>query len=248
MTTELVKYKNFSAAERVCQLFPDDDSGPAQIFLPDAFEKHISEKEARDRIMSATVALLKKAQSMIDLAESKIAIQDVRILQLEKLTTTDDLTALLNRRGFYEAFTRELDRCNRGLSEGGLLLLIDLDNFKTVNDRFGHLAGDACLRLVGRTLLAQIRVMDVAARLGGDEFVILFSSTTKGKAARRAQELAWRLNNLAVAWYGEEIPIQASLGLRSFRAGDKVDNIFNDADMQLYAQKQKRREKHKKQT
>jgi diguanylate cyclase (GGDEF)-like protein len=196
-----------------------------------------SELLINQRMMNATFALLKKAQIMLDRAEEKIAIQETRLVYLEELATTDELTGLKNRRGFLETFIRELDRCDRGQSCGGLLVLIDLDNFKNVNDQFGHLAGDACLRLVGRTLQSEVRKMDVAARLGGDEFVLLLSNTTKHSAARRAQELAWRLNNLSMAWYGEEIPVQASLGLKDYSSGDCVDSVFNDADMRLYSNK-----------
>lgn len=199
--------------------------------------------ETQERIMNATFALLKQARLMLDEAEAKIQAQDERISYLEDLATSDELTGLKNRRGFLEVFMQELDRCKRGLSCGGLLVLIDLDNFKSVNDTFGHLAGDACLRLVGRTLDNEIRQMDIAARLGGDEFVLLLSNTTKAQAARRAQELAWRLNNLSVAWYGEEIPVQASLGLRDYGAKDTISKIFNDADMRLYANKQRKNRK-----
>ena len=199
--------------------------------------------------MSATLALLKQAHNMIEQAEDTIFAQEQRIRQLEKVATTDELTGMLNRRGFYDAFTGELERCNRGLIKGGLLVLIDLDNFKAINDTYGHLAGDAALRLVGRTLKNEIRAMDAAARLGGDEFVLLLSHTTKSDAASRAQNIGWKLNNLSLAWYGEEIPVRASLGLKAFVAGDTADMIFNAADAGLYQQKEVRKgskEEHSK--
>ncbi len=195
------------------------------------------EKEGWQRSMSATVALLKYAQKMIDEAEQKLARQNNRIAQLETLATTDELTGLVNRRGFFESFIRELDKCERCISSGGLLVLIDLDNFKAINDTHGHMAGDSCLRLVARTLEAEIRTMDVAARLGGDEFVLLLSNTTKCEAAERAQDIAWQLNNLALAWYGDEIPVRASLGLKAYGKGDSAEKIFNAADMRMYASK-----------
>lgn len=209
--------------------------------LFDVLEKHAREKDGWERSMSATLALLKQAHNMIELAEDTIFAQEQRIRQLEKMATTDELTGMLNRRGFYDAFTSDLDRCNRGLIKGGLLVLIDLDNFKSINDTYGHLAGDAALRLVGRTLKTEIRAMDAAARLGGDEFVLLLSHTTKRDAAARAQNIGWKLNNLSLAWYGDEIPVRASLGLKGFAAGDTADMIFNAADAGLYEQKEARR-------
>jgi diguanylate cyclase (GGDEF)-like protein len=165
--------------------------------------------------------------------------QKDRIAHLEDLATTDELTGIKNRRGFHEALARELDRCVRGQSESGLLIMIDLDNFKTVNDTHGHQAGDAVLRLVAHTLSGEIRAMDVAARLGGDEFVLMFAHTTKTAAAGRIQRLGQRLNNLSLAWQGDVIPVRASLGLRGYGKGDKLDVIFRDADSALYASKKR---------
>ncbi len=195
------------------------------------------------RTFAAVIALLRHAHTMIENAEDTIRKQEQRIAHLEGLTTTDELTGIRNRRGFYEIFIRELDRCERGQSEGGLMVLIDLDNFKAINDTHGHAAGDACLRLVARTLASEIRLMDTAARLGGDEFVLLLANTTKQEAAGRAQRLGKQLNNLSLAWHGEIIPIHASLGLRSYARGDSAAAIFSDADTQMYACK---RERHRK--
>ena len=233
MTTEIVNHRTISAAAVV------KASSASSLF--DVLERHEREKEGWDRSMSATLALLKQAHNMIEAAEDKIFTQEQRIRQLEKVATTDELTEMLNRRGFYDAFSGELDRCQRGLIKGGLLVLIDLDNFKMINDTYGHLAGDAVLRLVGRTLKSEIRAMDCAARLGGDEFVLLLSHTTKRDAASRAQNIGWKLNNLSLAWNGAEIAVRASLGLKDFSAGDKADTIFNAADQGLYQQKEVRR-------
>lgn len=193
--------------------------------------------DGTNRMVSNMIALLEYANRLIEAAETQINQQEERIQSLLALSVTDELTGLRNRRGFYESFMAELDRCTRKQSVGGLLVLIDLDNFKTINDTHGHPAGDACLRLVARTIADQVRAMDTCARLGGDEFVILLSNTTKEDAARRAQTLAWQLNNLALAWNGEEIPVRASLGLKSFGAGDNADKVFSEADLELYAAK-----------
>ena len=200
--------------------------------------------EARDlerdgwwRVMSAGVALIKHAHHMVEQAEKKIALQPKRIEALEQQVTLDELTGLMNRRGFFDAFLREMDRTNRGHSEGGLLVLVDLDNFKMINDTYGHLAGDAALRLVGRTLNAGSRMMDACARIGGDEFVLLLANTERSKALVRAQNLIRTLNNLSLVWYGAEIPVRASLGLKDYKAGDHPEEIFGEADVKMYAQK-----------
>ncbi|MCB9988423.1 MAG: GGDEF domain-containing protein [Rhodospirillales bacterium] len=172
------------------------------------------------------LTLLEKAGRMLARAEQRLNEQTIRISQLENLATTDELTGVLNRRGFCEAFSRELARCERNLSDGGLLLLIDVDNFQTIQAEHGFLAGDACLRLVGHALAGSIRLMDAAGRLEDDNFVLLLSNTTQGSAAARAQELVRQLNNLALAWHGEELPVRASVCLRAYGKGDTVQRFF----------------------
>ena len=194
-----------------------------------------------ETVQRTMMALLREAQDVVGRAEATIRRHEARIAELEALATSDALTGLKNRGGFYEAFAAELDRCKRGISPGGLLLLIDLDNFKAINDTHGHLAGDACLRLVAAALDAEIRPMDTAARLGGDEFVVLLAAATQVGFASRAQGIGRRLNSLSLAWHGELIAIHASLGLRPYRQGDQADEIFHAADDDMYAAKRARR-------
>lgn len=201
---------------------------------------HALEAEGWSRKISIVLAHLKHAHKQLTEAEARLAAQQNRIALLEYLATTDDLTGLKNRRGFYEGFTRELECCERGISKGGLIVMIDLDNFKAVNDTFGHQAGDAVLKLVGKTLANEIRKMDIAARLGGDEFVLLLSNTTQ--AATRAQTIGWHLNNLSLAWEGDIIPVRASVGLKSFGAGDTAETVLRAADGTLYETKFERKQ------
>jgi diguanylate cyclase (GGDEF)-like protein len=199
------------------------------------------EIEGLNRKISAIVAHLTQACAMLEVADARIAGQKSRISALEDLTTTDDLTGIKNRRGFQELFQREIENCGRGLSKGGLLIMIDLDNFKSVNDTFGHPAGDSALKLVARTLIGEIRKTDVAARLGGDEFILLLVNTTRENAAAKAQSIASHLNNLSLAWYGDIIRLQASVGIKNFGAGDKADAILQAADSTMYARKSARK-------
>jgi len=135
------------------------------------------------------------------------------------------------------ALEKELDRTNRGHSKGGLLIMIDLDNFKMLNDRFGHDVGDSALRLVGKTLNEDIRLMDFAGRLGGDEFILLFSDTTGKNALSRAESIIRKLNNLSFIKSGQEVQVRASLGFVEYKQGDEIDVIFKQADKQMYQDK-----------
>lgn len=205
--------------------------------LLDLLDNEPLDIDGMQRFMGATVTLLNHAGKLIDSADAKLAVQGKQIDRLKKMSVTDELTGLSNRRGFDLAMRRELDRCERGYSQGGLLILIDVDNFKAINDTYGHLAGDAALSLVGRVLINEARRMDVAARLGGDEFVLMMTDTDKATASIRAQNLCWQLNLLHLAWHGDEVPVRASLGLKSFSAGDLMDEVFGHADSDLYASK-----------
>lgn len=176
-------------------------------------------------------------------AQRVIAEQQARITELNRLATTDELTGILNRRGFMQVFGRELDRVTRekknGLKrlKGGLLIMIDLDNFKGINDIHGHAAGDAALKLVAKTLQMDIRRMDAVGRLGGDEFVILFTSTSREQAIERIQRLIKTLNSLSFIWEGKEIDVRASLGIKEYKPGDKIGRIFSAADTAMYSNK-----------
>ena len=178
--------------------------------------------------------LLEQAQKIVDLEE--------RVALLESLATTDELTGLLNRRGFMHAFSAEMDRVLRGHSIGGVLVLIDLDQFKAINDTRGHAAGDACLRLVGKTLSQDIRHMDAVARLGGDEFAVLLGNTTVLEAGTRVQKLSNALNNLSLLWQGQEIVIGASVGVQPLRleSGAGIDDLLDRADQAMYENKRAR--------
>lgn len=195
------------------------------------------ERDGWFRTMSASIAMIRHAFIRLEAAEEQMAEQQKRIKQLEQQVTLDELTGLLNRRGFFDAFTKEMDRMKRGYSNGGLLILVDLDNFKMINDTYGHQAGDAALRLVGKTLASSSRQMDCCARLGGDEFVLLLANTEREKALVRAQNLIKQLNSLSLVWYGAELPIRASLGLKDYGAGETAENIFGEADTLLYKHK-----------
>jgi diguanylate cyclase (GGDEF)-like protein len=178
----------------------------------------------------STAALLRQAHKIIAQSEQ-------RIQELERLSSTDELTGITNRRGFMREFDRELDRVNRDKSQGGLLIMIDLDNFKMINDTYGHAVGDMALKIVSSTLASDIRTMDIVARLGGDEFVILFANTTRKDALERAQFLIKKLNSLSFIWHGEEINVRASLGLQEYKKGSKAKNIFTAADADMYENK-----------
>ncbi|MGY4284378.1 diguanylate cyclase (GGDEF)-like protein [Bradyrhizobium sp. LM2.7] len=119
--------------------------------------------------------------------------------KLASLATTDGLTGLANRSTFDERLAEEWARARRDGTQLSLLL-IDLDHFKAFNDHYGHLAGDGCLRALGRILSAEAkRPADVAARYGGEEFAVLLPNTDAQGCARVGEEIRAALHDLAHA-------------------------------------------------
>jgi diguanylate cyclase (GGDEF)-like protein len=200
-------------------------------------KRNLINKDALWRMLHTSVALINHAQVELDFANYRAKELQDRIKELESQTTHDTVSGLKNRHGFEEAFAKELDRVNRDESKGGVLVLLDLDNFKMINDTHSHLAGDACLKLIGQALAQEIRTMDTAARFGGDEFVLLLSNVHKDDILARIQTMAARLNNLSLAWYGHEIKIRGSIGVQEFKKGDQPSDIYRAADIAMYHDK-----------
>lgn len=238
---QLLKNKDFNAAVALrdaLEYTSDFDFSSHRKLLKSALATADSLRNHQDSMTQAlgtTLGALKQASSDLESAHKRIA-------ELEALATTDELTNLVNRRGFYDLFAKELDRTNRGISAGGLLIMIDLDNFKMINDTFGHAAGDKALKLVAKTLQEHIRTMDVASRLGGDEFVLLFANAGKTKALGRAQNLAIKLNSLTLRYQGHDIPVRASIGVHDYSQGDCLEDVFAKADATMYKAKAESRQ------
>ena len=187
--------------------------------------------------------LLTRAYAMVAEAERMIAEQRNRIKVLESLSFTDELTGALNRRAFDLALARELGAAQRDPAACGTVILIDLDGFKLINDRFGHAAGDAYLAGVSRTLRGALRAGDTLARLGGDEFAIILPRCRATVGARRAAQLQSLLQQSSVEWDGMSLPLRASFGPASFSGGDDAADIIKRADARLYSNKAARKGK-----
>jgi diguanylate cyclase (GGDEF)-like protein len=164
---------------------------------------------------------------MLAEAQETLAQMQARVRELETTAFLDPLTRLYNARGLQEILTRELDRTNRGLADGGLLVLIDIDNFGDIRRLSGRRAMNSALRLVGRALAGEIRAMDAAARMKNDEFILLLADTCCAAAVNRAETLIRKLNNLSFISKGEEICVRASLGFLEYHRGDDAGEIFS---------------------
>ncbi|CAM3784212.1 putative bifunctional diguanylate cyclase/phosphodiesterase [Nocardioides zeicaulis] len=158
--------------------------------------------------------------------------------RLAHLADHDVLTGLANRRRFESELERHLERCQR-LGESGALLLLDLDNFKQVNDTLGHNAGDQLLITIAGLLRRSIRSTDVVARLGGDEFAVLLPDADQDGARRVAELVVERIAGHAATLDGVARRVTASVGAVTFRAASEhASDVLALADMTMYDAKE----------
>jgi diguanylate cyclase (GGDEF)-like protein len=171
-----------------------------------------------------------------DETEHKLAEQSHRIQFLECLSVTDELTGLYNRRGFVEVINRTLAMARR-YNESGMLAYLDLDDFKAVNDTFGHAAGDAVLTHVAKILLQSTRSTDFLCRIGGDEFAVVFVRADQSVVRERAEALRDQLNSASVSVGNAQILIRASLGLEPYGPDTTREELLRRADERMYLDK-----------
>ncbi|MFC4736635.1 diguanylate cyclase domain-containing protein [Bacillus daqingensis] len=152
--------------------------------------------------------------------------------KLSRLSITDELTGLPNRR-FLEERLKSLLHAAYVNHVPFSVMLLDIDHFKMVNDRYGHHVGDDVLRELGRELQAIIREGDTVGRLGGEEFLVLFSSVDSVQAEVAGNDI--RLHMSKREW--ESCPITISGGIAQWRAGDSAESLLQRADRALYAAK-----------
>jgi diguanylate cyclase (GGDEF)-like protein len=162
----------------------------------------------------------------------------VRHLELQDMAMRDDLTGLPNRRYFYSRLHGELELA-RNFRRHLAVLVLDIDGFKAINDRYGHKAGDVVLAHVGKRLPETLRGSDVPARVGGDEFAVIMPATNKDGAFIVAERLQHALHEtLVVDEDGVQVDLRVSLGVSGYPwAGDNADAIVQRADTQMYAAK-----------
>jgi diguanylate cyclase (GGDEF)-like protein len=156
-----------------------------------------------------------------------------RYREARQLADTDALTGLHNRRMFHETLGREVARAQRYGRALGLIVL-DLDDFKEINDSYGHLAGDGVLAEVGERMRSVARTADVPCRTGGEEFAVIMPESTLGEAEALYQRLAEAISARPIADVGT---VRFSAGLAELRGDDDALSFFERADRALYAAK-----------
>ena len=159
------------------------------------------------------------------------------VSRLTRQAQTDALTGIANRRSLDERLVEELGRAEK-LGTCFTFVIADLDNFKLVNDRFGHQTGDAVLRAVGRVFGESVREVDLAARYGGEEFALLLPNTRVAGAQRIVERLRRAVAEIGVEGPGgEPVGVTASFGVAGFPDFATVEELVEAADSALYQAK-----------
>lgn len=170
-------------------------------------------------------------------SQAAIALENARLHHVvQRQAVTDELTGLVNRRRFMSALGHEIGRTTRGLPPA--IIFADLDDFKRVNDRFGHPTGDLLLQSFAAALREHIRDIDIPARLGGEEFAVLLPETTLEGARAVAERLQQFLATAPVlAGSGLEIRTTASFGVAQLIEGEHAEALLRRVDAALYRAK-----------
>ena len=221
----------------------------------------VREAEDLDTLKANVEAKLSSLLSKVDLArdrrearDSKVSerlttmVERIQVMEVEAQTfrkhleeqrqqaVIDTLTGLANRAGLQKRMSEEFERWQR---YGGQLLLVvlDVDHFKSINDRFGHLAGDKVLRLIALQLSRRLRKTDYIGRFGGEEFVVLMPGTTLEQGAIALEELRAGIEVSPFHFKNEPVRVTISIGYTQFCKGDTLDTVFERADKAMYSAK-----------
>jgi diguanylate cyclase len=212
-------------------------------------DRRLARSDSYDTIHEIVLTLItdnRAMQAKVNVLSEKLEHSRLQVVRLrssltkaEEIGNRDGLTALANRRFFDHALAEEIAKA-RDLGGELCVALADIDHFKRINDKFGHVAGDMVLKLFAETLTASVRRQDKVARFGGEEFAILFPDSRLADATAAVNAILKQLENKqwAVASTGERVgAITASFGLARLLHDETGEDLVRRADAKLYEAK-----------
>jgi diguanylate cyclase len=196
----------------------------------------VEESRAVQSLVSQTQARLQSEHSRAAELEGKVRELEGELRRLSDEVSTDALTQVANRRGLMQAFEVERAKLER---DGGELAvgLLDIDNFKKLNDTLGHAAGDTALKSLAEFVKKSLRPVDVIARYGGEEFVVLLPATPVAEAQQVLTRLQRALSESLFLHEQQQVFVTFSAGVTTYRLGERVEEALERADEALYEAK-----------
>lgn len=179
-------------------------------------------------------------RSEIAALRREIAMLRIANTELERVVVRDTLTPLFNRRHFISSVNDRISRVSRYGGQS-VIMFVDVDNMKRINDQHGHAAGDFALMHVAAIISGAVRSTDVAARLGGDEFALILDEIDEAGALRKMAVLDMMVRETPCQFGADELGISASFGCTPILDGDTEFTIMARADQAMYANKRHRR-------
>jgi diguanylate cyclase (GGDEF)-like protein len=229
-------------------MFADDDPRLSQLLegivrlASGDLSSRIEVSPARDEldaIIMGTNLLAEDLQIIYEELEQRVQVRTQLLheahLEMQKMAMQDPLTDLANRSALIDALRAALD-AGTGPGEGPVLLLMDLDAFKSINDSMGHTAGDKVLITVGERLRSAVRTTDIVARLGGDEFAIVMPAASPDQATLVGHRILTALKE-PIDLPGRSLRCGASMGLSVGGTGQTPEDMLMEADVAMYASK-----------
>ena len=185
------------------------------------------------------ITVIKSPADELDRLKSELRAARAKITELEARADIDPLLDTLNRRGFERELARSIAYVKR-YGTDAVLIYLDLDGFKSVNDRCGHSAGDELLKAVVAALCGRVRASDTVARLGGDEFAILMWNVSEAHAFAKARDLENAVAAVEVERGGIKLSVGASAGVAAVSPLDTPAQAIDAADRAMYVRKRER--------
>ena len=211
----------------------------AAALLVDSFNFPNLDEASRVRSVTVDVLLpIALAGPMLSFLMAKLRELAIAKHDLTILASTDSLTQVLNRGAFTLVVDSYLEKVRAAqFSKEGALLVVDVDHFKTINDRFGHDSGDAALRLIARSIRASVRDIDLVGRIGGEEFGVFLPGSNEADATTVAERIRASIGEVDFRPGGIPELLSVSVGGASFVRPVAFEELFHHADQRLYAAK-----------
>jgi diguanylate cyclase len=209
------------------------DIGRHLVAIETRMVEHLAGEEARHREAAETEVALRDRLGQVEQEAAKLR-QEIALVREHALV--DPVTELPNRAAWDERLRQEHARWRR-FGAPLCLAVFDVDNFKSINDRFGHAAGDKALRIIASALRSRLRQTDFIARYGGEEFAVLLIGATRSGALKVAEEMRLAVARSGLHTRAKPVEVTISAGISEFEGEDTAETVFERADAALYEAK-----------